>query len=53
MGKVFETFNPGITVGSSTFTDLVCMDDTALLLPLATVVTTSHHSRASAILLHI
>ena len=53
MGKVFQTFNPGITVGSSTFTDLVCMDDTALLLPLATDVTTSHHSRASAILLHI
>ena len=30
------SFNPGIAVGSSTFTDLVYADDTALLLPSAT-----------------
>jgi len=36
-----RSFNPGITVGSSTFTDLVYADDTALLLPSATDATTS------------
>jgi len=35
------SFNPGITVVSSTFTDLVYADDTALLLPSATDATTS------------
>ena len=35
------SFNPGITMGSSTFTDLVYTDDTALLLPSATDATTS------------
>jgi len=35
------SFNPGITVGSSTFTDLVYADDTALLLLSATDATTS------------
>jgi len=30
-----KSLNPGITVGSSTFTDLVYVDDTALLLPSA------------------
>jgi len=30
------SFNPGITAGSSTFTDLVYADDTALLFPSAT-----------------
>jgi len=35
------SYNPGITVGSSTFTDLVYADDTALLLPSATDATTS------------
>jgi len=35
------SFNPGITVGSSTFTDLVYADDAVLLLPSATDATTS------------
>ena len=35
------SINPGITVGSSTFADLVYADDTALLLPSATDATTS------------
>jgi len=35
------SFNPGITMGSSAFTDLVYTDDTALLLPSATDATTS------------
>jgi len=36
-----HVFNPGMTVGFSTFTDLVYADDTALLLPSATDATTS------------
>ena len=35
------SFNPGITVVSSTFTDLVYADDAALLLPSAADATTS------------
>jgi len=35
------SFNPGITVVSSTFTDLVYADDTVLLLPSTTDATTS------------
>ena len=38
------SFNPGITVGSSTFTYLVYADDTALLLPSATDAATSLNS---------
>ena len=47
------SFNPGITVGSLTLTDLVYADDTASSVGHGYYHNKPHHSRASVILLYI